>query len=395
MQRKGFKQRAKDLWNYFSLYEKIWFFSILILAVVFSFVFPEADDNYNVVDFDKSAYVSTTESFDTLDFSGTVGEFVINEIRINGKAVKLKWNEFTVDGSDPETLKLQLPEGTTVTANDKLSFSRCWQDSEGDDDVWCVSLVNSAGNKLFSAEVTMEDGVVGVYTVEEKSDYLVPVQLVTILYLADVILNIACELLISKQSKWNFIVSLGVEVTEIIICIVCAYRFATLATTLLFWIPVDIISFVVWNRHPDEQKEEITVVKKLTPWQDVLIVLGIAVWTVGVGYLLTFIDIPGGVFANNTVAKQVACYLDACASAVGMVNGLLILFRYREQWIAWYICAIIETVINIMAGQWILLVLKLGYLTNTTYGYIKWTKYIKERSANAQPEQSTQPVTAE
>ena len=100
-------------------------------------------------------------------------------------------------------------------------------------------------------------------------------------------------------------------------------------------------------------------------------------------------------FANNTVAKQVACYLDACASAVGMVNGLLILFRYREQWIAWYICAIIETVINIMAGQWILLVLKLGYLTNTTYGYIKWTKYIKERSANAQSEQPTQPVTAE
>ena len=395
MQRKGFKQRAKDLWNYFSLYEKIWFFSILILAVVFSFVFPEADDNYNVVDFDKSAYASTAESFDTLDFSGTVGEFVINEIRINGKAVKLKWNEFTVDGSDHETLKLQLPEGTTVTANDELSFSRCWQDSEGDDDVWCVSLVNSADNKLFSAEVTMDDGVVGVYTVEEKSDYLVPVQLVTILYLADVILNIACELLISKQSKWNFIVSLGVEVTEIIVCIVCAYRFATLATTLLFWIPVDIISFVVWNRHPDKQKEEVTVVKKLTPWQDVLIVLGIAVWTVGVGYLLTFIDIPGGVFANNTVAKQVACYLDACASAVGMVNGLLILFRYREQWIAWYICAIIETVINIMAGQWVLLVLKLGYLTNTTYGYIKWTKYIKEHSANAQPEQSTQPVTAE
>ena len=49
----------------------------------------------------------------------------------------------------------------------------------------------------------------------------------------------------------------------------------------------------------------------------------------------------------------------------------------REQWIAWYICAALEAVINILSGQYVLLILKLGYFTNTTYGYIKWTKYIK------------------
>ena len=84
---------------------------------------------------------------------------------------------------------------------------------------------------------------------------------------------------------------------------------------------------------------------------------------------------------ENITVKNVLCYLDACASAVGVVNGVFILLRYREQWIAWYIVAIRETVINIMVGQWILLVLKAGYLTNTTYGYIKWTKYIKTHTA--------------
>ena len=39
----------------------------------------------------------------------------------------------------------------------------------------------------------------------------------------------------------------------------------------------------------------------------------------------------------------------------------------------------LEAAINIISGQYVLLVLKLGYLTNTTYGYIKWTKYIKEK----------------
>ena len=49
----------------------------------------------------------------------------------------------------------------------------------------------------------------------------------------------------------------------------------------------------------------------------------------------------------------------------------------REQWIAWYISSILEMVINILSGQWALLPLKLGYLTNTTYGYIQWSRYIK------------------
>ena len=61
---------------------------------------------------------------------------------------------------------------------------------------------------------------------------------------------------------------------------------------------------------------------------------------------------------------------------------MFILLRYREQWIAWYLVALLETVINILAGQWILLVLKAGYLTNTTYGYIKWTKYIKKHQTD-------------
>ena len=197
------------------------------------------------------------------------------------------------------------------------------------------------------------------------------------LYLADTFLNILCELLISKQSKWNFIVSIFVEITEILICVVLAYRFATMATTLFFWLPCDIISFINWNRKPDKEDDEVTRVRTLKGWQEVLIILGIAVWTIGVGYLLSGLDLTTDLFGGNRTLAVVVCYLDACVSAVGVVNGLAILFRFREQWIAWYISAIGEAVINILSGQFVLLILKIGYLTNTTYGYIKWTKYIK------------------
>ena len=96
-----------------------------------------------------------------------------------------------------------------------------------------------------------------------------------------------------------------------------------------------------------------------------------------VGYFLSGLDIHTDLFGGNETLANVVCYLDACASAVGVANGLFIFFRFREQWIAWYACAVLEAVINIISGQFILLVLKLGYITNTTYGYIRWTRYIR------------------
>lgn len=248
---KTVKQRGKDLWHFFTLYEKIWFFSILILAVIFAFLFPEED--------------------------------------VNG-----------VNGG-----------------------------------------------------------------------------LIMALYLADIFLNILCELLIAKQSKWNFIVSVFVEITEILICVVLSYRFATMASTLFFWLPIDIISFINWHKHPDRQQNELTKVRKLSGYAEAAVILGIILWTLGVGYFLTTLDIGTDLFGGNEILETVVCYLDACVSAVGICNGVFILLRFNEQWIAWYISTLLETVINILSGQWVLLVLKAGYLTNTTYGYIKWTKYIK------------------
>ncbi len=250
------KERGKKLWNYFTTYEKIWFFSILILSVVFAFVFPEEDIN-----------------------------------GINGK-------------------------------------------------------------------------------------------LIMGLYLLDTFLNILCELLISKQSKWNFIVSLFVELSEIVLCIVTAARFSTLTTTIFFWIPIDIISFINWHRHPDQQQEDVTQVRKLSGKMLALVVALIVVWTVGVGYLTAdWVDSAEELLAlyhgNETLAK-INCYLDACVAALGIANGVFILLRFREQWIAWYLYTILEMVIIVLSGQYVMLVLSLGFLTNTTYGYLKWTKYIKE-----------------
>lgn len=196
------------------------------------------------------------------------------------------------------------------------------------------------------------------------------------LYLLDTFLNILCELLISKQSRYNFLVSVLVEITEIVICLVLMYRFATMAVTLFFWLPIDIISYINWTRHKDDKEDELTVVRRLKGYQEVLVIVSIVIWTVVVGYFISGLDISTDFYGGNRDLELLITYIDACASAVGIANGLFIFFRLREQWIAWYICALLEAIINIMTGQYVLLILKLGYFTNTTYGYIKWSKYI-------------------
>ena len=207
--------------------------------------------------------------------------------------------------------------------------------------------------------------------------------IIMLLYLLDTFLNILCELLISKQSRYNFLVSVAVEITEIATCMVLMYRWATIATTLFFWLPIDILSYINWSKHKDDDSEELTAVRRLKGYQEVLVILAIIAWTFIVGYLLSGLNIQTDFLNGNKQLETAIIYIDACASAVGVANGLFIFFRMREQWVAWYICAALEAVINILSGQYVLLVLKIGYFTNTTYGYIKWSRYINTHKEEA------------
>lgn len=180
--------------------------------------------------------------------------------------------------------------------------------------------------------------------------------------------NPLCELLISKQSKWNFAVDLFlIEIPELVICLNFGW-YAVAATVVCFWMPIDVLSFIRWNKHPDIEDDNLTQVKRLKPWQSALTVVAIVVFGLFVGKLLTLI--PG---ASDT-------YLDAFASAVGISNGILLLMRYSEQWLAWLITTVLYLFMDISSGLYILLVTEIAMLVNTIYGMVKWYLYTRKRS---------------
>lgn len=218
---------------------------------------------------------------------------------------------------------------------------------------------------IYLSSVVLLVGMFAIFFPEEMLEDMSNTFVVVCSVIA-VLANPVCELLISKQSKWNFIVSiLFIEVTESILCFYLGY-YSTAIISLVFWIPIDLASFINWHKHKDEEEEILTKVKRLTWKQDIFVILAIAAFGFGVGYLLTLI--PG---AEDT-------YIDAFTSAVGMSNGILLLLRYNEQWIAWLICLVLEFVLYCVSGSYIMLITVVAMFVNTVYGFVKWYIYTKK-----------------
>ncbi len=202
---------------------------------------------------------------------------------------------------------------------------------------------------VFLPEYMFEEGTSGFFLV--------------FITIVDTLANPLCELLIAKQSKWNFVVDFFfIEIPEFLICL-HFHWYAIAASIALFWMPVDVISFIRWHKHPDQEDENLTIVKRLKPWQTALVVAGIFAFGFGVGSLL------------QRIPDAADSYLDAFATAVGMTNGVLLLLRYNEQWIAWLITTILYIFMDINAGAYILLVSEIAMLVNTIYGMVKWYLY--------------------
>jgi nicotinamide mononucleotide transporter len=204
---------------------------------------------------------------------------------------------------------------------------------------------------IFFPEYMFEEGSAGFFLV--------------FITVVDTLANPLCELLIAKQSKWNFVVDFFfIEIPEVLLCLHFGW-YAIAASVVLFWMPVDVVSFIRWSKHPDREDDTLTRVKQLKPWQSLLVVVGIFAFGFIAGDLLQ--HIPG---ASDT-------YLDAFATAVGMTNGILLLLRYSEQWIAWLITTVLYIFMDISQEAYILLVSEFAMLVNTIYGIVKWRIYVR------------------
>ena len=114
-------------------------------------------------------------------------------------------------------------------------------------------------------------------------------------------------------------------------------------------------------------KEELTIVRRLSLRQDILVVAAI----------FAFAFAAAAIFGRLPDASD--SFIDALASGFGMANGILLLLRYSEQWYAWLITLILYAIMYISGGAYIMMISVTAMFINTCYGFVKWLLYTKNR----------------
>lgn len=67
-------------------------------------------------------------------------------------------------------------------------------------------------------------------------------------------------------------------------------------------------------------------------------------------------------------------YLDAATNVMAIFAQIMMVKRYREQWLWWFIIDIINIVMWSAVGNWSMVAMYVAWTVNCIYGWVNWTK---------------------
>lgn len=138
----------------------------------------------------------------------------------------------------------------------------------------------------------------------------------------------------------------------------------------MFYFVTMIWGIFVWkqNETSNEDGTEDVLAKKFTVAQWVLSVLGTVVATIAMGYWLSSIG-------------SAQAYTDAATNVMAIFAQLLMVRRYREQWIWWFVIDVFCIKMWFVAGNWSMVAMYIAWTANCIYGWYNWSKLNKKQTA--------------
>ena len=82
-----------------------------------------------------------------------------------------------------------------------------------------------------------------------------------------------------------------------------------------------------------------------------------------------------GVWLDSIGSNQ--AYLDAATNVMAIVAQLLMIWRYREQWLWWVVIDVICIVMWFNVGNWSMVAMYIAWTINALYGWYNWSKLNK------------------
>lgn len=188
------------------------------------------------------------------------------------------------------------------------------------------------------------------------------------------ITGVICVVLVARGSIWNY--SYGLYNSAGYAWL--SYQNGLFGEVMLnagYFIPAQLVGIFMWKRNL--AKGSTIIMKKMTILNTSLCLSVSAIVTYLYGLILY--SIPG----QNTP------FFDSCSTTLSVIAMILMILRYREQWILWIIVDIVSVAMwayrlnSGVEGAPAMLVMWSAFLINACYGWYKWNKLAVSEVANA------------
>ena len=124
-----------------------------------------------------------------------------------------------------------------------------------------------------------------------------------------------------------------------------------------FYLVTTIIGMFVWGKNIDGDKVE---TQKMSggDWMVLLSMLPLLILGISV-FVVKF---------NNS--EQI--FLDTLTTTIGIIAQIMLIFRFKEQWVLWLILDVLCIALWAINGNWCLMVQYIFWTINCVYGYFCW-----------------------
>ena len=182
--------------------------------------------------------------------------------------------------------------------------------------------------------------------------------------------GIFCVVLAAKGSIWTYIFgmynSLGYAYMSY-----TNGLFGEMGLNLFFFMPTNIIGLMIWRK---KMSENVVIMRALSNKNKIITGFLCVVGIVITGFMLSLIK------------GQNSPYIDATTNTLSIIATLLMIWRYKEQWILYIILNIFTIImwsIRMANGSPegpIMIVMWSSFLVNAMYGYYNWSKGAKKEA---------------
>jgi nicotinamide mononucleotide transporter len=137
----------------------------------------------------------------------------------------------------------------------------------------------------------------------------------------------------------------------------------------MFYIITMIWGMYAWakNMNTNEDGTQEVKTRKFTTAEWVMSIIATLVMTCGFGLVL-----------ENMGAAQ--AYTDAATNVMALFAQIMMVKRYREQWIWWIVIDLLCIKMWFVAGNWSMVAMYVAWTINCVYGWFNWSKLNKNQN---------------